>query len=57
MKPVRIYKAVAKEIAALDVELRRRLADALALIAEGESLGMPVSRPMPSIATAHMSCG
>ena len=34
----------------LDVFTRSKLAELLALIAKGESLGMPVSRPMPVIA-------
>ena len=49
MKTIRIHKAVGKALQSLDVDLRRRLADALALLAAGESLGMPISRPMPTI--------
>jgi len=49
MKAVRVHKAAAKEIEKLNLTLRVRIAELLNLIAHGESLGMPVSRPMPSI--------
>jgi hypothetical protein len=38
MKAIRVHKAVAKEMATLDVELKRRLADALALLLPKENL-------------------
>ncbi len=49
MKAVRIHKKVGKEIEKLDFSLRRRLAELFGFLAEGESLGMPVSRPMPTV--------
>lgn len=38
-----------KEIAGFPEDVRGDLADALARLDEGHSLGMPLSRPMPSI--------
>ena len=49
-KTVRIHKAVVKEIQSLDTDLRIQIAELLDLIASGQSLGMPVSRPMSNIA-------
>jgi len=51
MKAVRVHKLAAKEIERLDPSVRVRIAELLDLIAHGESLGMPLSRPMPVIAT------
>jgi phage-related protein len=51
MKAVRVHKLAAKEIEKLSPSIRIRIAELLDLIAHGESLGMPVSRPMPAIAT------
>ena len=51
MKAIRVHKAAAKEIGNLSVVLRVRIAELLDLVAHGESLGLPMSRPMPSIAT------
>ena len=45
-----MHKAVSKALQSAETEFKRQLADLLALLAEGESLGMPVSRPMPTIA-------
>lgn len=54
MKAIRIHKAVAKAIEPLGLDLRRQIAELLALLAEGASIGLPVSRPMPSVASgAH----
>ncbi len=54
MKLVRIHKNVAKEIKKLDSLTRSRAATLFGLLASGESIGMPMSRPMPSIANgAH----
>jgi phage-related protein len=50
MKPLRFHKKVDKELRELDAFTRSQIAELLALIAMGESLGLPVSRPMPSVA-------
>ena len=49
MKAVRVHKKVAKELEKLDFPLRRRLAELFALLATGENIGMPISRPMPVV--------
>jgi phage-related protein len=49
VKAIRIHKKVNKELERLDFPLRRQLAELFAFLAEGESLGMPVSRPMPTV--------
>lgn len=49
MKTIRIHKSVAKELERLDAFSRRDLAELLSLLAHGEPLGMPVSRPMPVV--------
>lgn len=49
MKTIRIHRKVVKEIEDLETPLRQKLAELLALLAEGENLGMPVSRPMPVV--------
>ncbi len=46
---IRILKQCRKEISEFPEEVRGDLADALARLDEGHSLGMPLSRPMPSI--------
>lgn len=45
-----MHRQVSKEIEKLDPFTRVRLAEIFRLLTEGESLGMPISRPMPSIA-------
>lgn len=50
MKLVRVHKSVAKDIEKLPLELRIRIAEALDLVAHGQSVGMPLSRPMPDVA-------
>lgn len=49
MKAVYLHKSVTKEINNLDFSLRRRLTEVFATLAEGEKIGMPLSRPMPSV--------
>jgi phage-related protein len=45
---------VIKDLEDLDVNTRQRLVEVLTLLSEGESLGMAISRPMPTIANgAH----
>jgi len=54
MKAIRFHTSIVKEMQAVDVMLRAKIADLLALLAAGESLGMPASRPMASVASgAH----
>ena len=46
---VSVLKQCKKEIADFPLSVREDLADALAVLDEGLSLSMPLSRPMPSI--------
>lgn len=50
MKSLRFHRKVQKELEALDSFTRIEIAELLALVAMGQSLGLPVSRPMPDIA-------
>ncbi len=50
MKRIRVHKIAAKSIAKMGIDIRLRIAELLDLVAHGEGLEMPVSRPMPSIA-------
>lgn len=50
MKVLRVHRQVSKEIERLDPFTRLKLAEIFALLTEGESLGLPISRPMTSIA-------
>jgi phage-related protein len=50
MKAIRVHKAVSRAMKDLDISTRNALLDLLALLAKGMSLGMPVSRHMPSVA-------
>ncbi len=47
MKSIKVHKAVVKDLKKLDMDLRLQLAELLDLVAAGESVGMPMSRPMP----------
>ncbi len=49
MKAIRIHRKVTKKLEDLEFSMKQKLAELLALLAEGEGLGMPVSRPMPVI--------
>ena len=49
MKAIRIHPRVIREIEGLELPLRSRLTELLAMLADGQSLGMPVSRPMPIV--------
>lgn len=49
MKAVRVHKKVSRELEKLDFSMRRRLTELFALLAAGENLGMPISRPMPVV--------
>jgi phage-related protein len=44
-----VLKSCQREIEAFPAEVREDLADALARLEEGQSLSMPLSRPMPSL--------
>jgi phage-related protein len=49
MKPIRFHPTVVRELEKLEIKTRSELAELLSLLASGESLGMPVSRPMPVV--------
>jgi phage-related protein len=49
MKPIQLHKAVAKELKEFGTAAAEELADLLAQLAAGESIGLPASRPMPVI--------
>lgn len=49
MKAVRIHKKVVAEVDRLNFSLKRQLAELFAQLADGENLGMPLSRPMPIV--------
>jgi phage-related protein len=49
VKTIRIHKKVVKELEGLDFSLKRQLSELFAKLAAGENLGLPVSRPMPSV--------
>ena len=49
MKRIRFHSAVEKDLSFFSEEVRVDLAEALNLLAQGMSLGMPISRPMPSL--------
>ncbi|MBI2606212.1 MAG: type II toxin-antitoxin system RelE/ParE family toxin [Deltaproteobacteria bacterium] len=50
MKPVRFHKKVETAIEELDAFTKAALADQFQFLARGQSLGPPVSRPMPIVA-------
>ncbi len=50
MKRLEIHKTVQKELKQLSLTLRREINQLFTSLMLGESLGMPISRPMPSIA-------
>jgi phage-related protein len=47
---LRVVKACVKEVAKLSEQVRFDLADAIARLEDGQTLSMPLSRPMPTIA-------
>jgi phage-related protein len=49
MKPIRFHPAVIRAMDELDGKTREDLVHLLALLREGRSLGMPISRPMPIV--------
>lgn len=54
MKSIKVHKAVVNDLKKLDMDLRFQLAELLDLVAAGESVGMPMSRPMPEVSVgAH----
>lgn len=51
---IQILKACEREIKSLPLEIREDLADAMTRLEDGQTLSLPLSRPMPSIASnAH----
>lgn len=50
MKPLRFHKKVQPVLDELDPFTKAELADLFQLLTKGESLGLPVSRPMPVVA-------
>ena len=50
MKTLRIHRAVEKTLEDWPLVTKAELADILGLLLAGHSLGMPASRPMPSVA-------
>lgn len=49
VKALRVHKQVAREIERLDPFTRLKLVELFSLLTAGESLGLPVSRPMPAV--------
>ncbi len=50
MKTIRFHRAVEKALEDWPVAVKIELADLLSLLLAGQSIGMPVSRPFPSVA-------
>ena len=50
MKTIRLHKSVVREVERLGVGSRLKITESLDLLAAGKMLGMPQSRPMPSVA-------
>ncbi len=50
MKPFSIHRAVEKTLEDWPLVVRVELADLLTLLTAGHTIGMPASRPMPSVA-------
>ena len=49
MKTISFHIKVLKEIENADFSVRKQILELLAQLSEGSTLGMPVSRPMPSV--------
>ena len=49
MKKIRLHRAVEKEIETWPLAVKIELADLLGLLSSGKIIGMPASRPMPSV--------
>jgi len=50
MKSIRLHRAVEKVLQDWPAAVKAELADLLGLLAAGQSIGMPASRPMPDVA-------
>ena len=50
LKALRVNKQVKKELDDIDPFTKKRLAELFSLLMEGVNIGLPISRPMPSIA-------
>ena len=61
MKPIRFHSKARDAIRGFPREIRDRLGKALFLLQRGERPGMPLSRPMPSVAAGaaelRLHCG
>lgn len=49
MKTISFHIKVLKEIEKTDFSVRKQILELLAQLSEGAALGMPVSRPMPTV--------
>ena len=49
MKLIRIHKAVKKNLDSFDILMKQRLTEVFGLLAAGENIGLPLSRPMPIV--------
>jgi phage-related protein len=49
MKIIRFHRAVEKDLRDWPLTARVELADLLGFLSSGQSVGMPASRPMPSV--------
>ena len=50
MKKILLHKVVGKEIEKLNMKTKTKIAESLDLLASGKFIGMPLDRPMPSVA-------
>jgi len=50
MKTIRFHRAVEKALDGWPVSVKVELADLLTLLLEGQSIGMPASKPFPTVA-------
>jgi len=54
VKTIRFHIKVLKDIEKADFSIKKQIFELLAQLGNGESLGMPISRPMPNVASgAH----
>ena len=50
MKSIRLHRAIEKILQEWPATVKAELADLFGLLAAGQSIGMPTSRPMPDVA-------
>lgn len=53
---IEIHRAALKELQRFPADVLFRAKEAFAFLERGQKLSMPLSRPMPSVWTAAMSC-